>query len=544
VARRPRRARPYPRRPLLPPILFGPGTADPFPYTAATYQIAIDWDDDGDFTGTGEDVTTRVLADGALSITYGRDQARSLAPIAPGQTGLELDNTSRDYSPQNASSPLYGQLRPGHAVRIQATLDGVTYGLFSGHLDDYEVLPNTGERMVRLTAQDVLAALGDVKISTGLHQGVSTGQAIGLVLDAIGWPAGDRDIDHGGTTIAWWWEEGTDAFTALQRIVASEGPGAFAHAGSDGRFVFRDRHHRLIRDASLTVQATFRDAGDEPLFSAPMSYEVGWRDIVNSVSLSVEQRQVADLGVVWEYGAQVIAIPAGDTIAIAVETSDPFRDARTPEEDTDYTVISGTVAVTLSRTSGQSAVIRIRAIAGAATIEKLQLRASSLQAARTVQILAEDTTSISRYGTRSSTVDAPWVGVHDADAIAALILAQRAERLPVVSIRLVGSNVRRLTEQLRRDLSDRVRIVETQTGIDNDFYIEQITHDIREAGLVHDTVFGCEQVPQPVSNPFRFDTAGAGFDDGLFGASGVDDPDTIFRFDVAGAGFDDGLFAY
>ena len=77
-----------------------------------------------------------------------------------------------------------------------------------------------------------------------------------VVLDAVGW-TGPRDLDLGATFVHWWWLEEVDAFTAVTDLVSSEGPPSIAYVGPDGTFIFRDRHHRLLRAASLTPQATF-----------------------------------------------------------------------------------------------------------------------------------------------------------------------------------------------------------------------------------------------------------------------------------------------
>jgi hypothetical protein len=57
--------------------------------------------------------------------------------------------------------------------------------------------------------------------------------------------------------VPWWWASQADAFDMLTELLASEGPPSIAYIAPDGTFVFRDRHHRLLRAASLTSQATF-----------------------------------------------------------------------------------------------------------------------------------------------------------------------------------------------------------------------------------------------------------------------------------------------
>lgn len=502
------------------------------------------WLDEPTITITGENVTARVLDRTTLTMQYGRDHVRALSPTAPGQAEFELSNVSRDFSPENGSSPLAGLVLPGRPMVVKSTLASKAYTLLYAYLDDFEVLPELSYRSVRVSAVDFLGKLRDAQISIDLRRGIRTGDAVGLVLDAVGWPEELRDLDPGATTIRWYWEEGTDAFTALTRITNSEGPTAFVAVSGDGRFMFRDRHHRLVRTESTTSQATFRDTGAEPLFSAPLVYDHGWRDIINSVTISVTERDPEpELSEIFS-SDRTYSIVSGDTLQVRVEATDPFYSAVTPVAATDYTLLNGTVTVSLSRTAGQSTTINVKASGGAAVIQGLRLRAYSVSATRTFQVHAEDTTSIDSYGRRSYPGEAPWVSAEDAKAIADLILAQRAERLPIVSFRVAGSgNDTRMTQQLARDLSDRITIIDAETGLSDAFYIERIEHRISQAGMVHDTVFGCEKVPALPTNVFKFDVAGRGFNDGKFGASGIDDPDTIFRFDVAGQGFDDGLFA-
>lgn len=500
----------------------------------ATYTIAVDWNGDGNFTDTGEDVSARTLERTAVTVRLGRDQARALSPMAPGRGQMELDNRSKDYSPENTSSPLHGNVLPGRDVKITAVLNGTTYGILRAYLDDFDVDPSISGRSVPVTLLDPLARLKQVRVSTGVYHSVRTGEAIGLLLDAAGWDPDLRDLDVGATTCPWWWVKDSDAFTALQQLVDSEGPGALVTVDIDGKIVFRDRHHRLTRSASTTVQATFRDTGTEPNFSAPMVYDHGWRDLVNSVTFSVPVRAVAgELSPVWtSTGPHTLA--DGQTILINADASAPFVGAVTPEVGTDFQLLSGVAEVSLSRTSGETVTIFVKATNGPAVISDLQLRAYSVATAHTVQVQAEETVSKGRYGARSlpDGRDPVWASLPDAVAIADLILAQRAERLPTVSITVKPGNDTRLTQQLVRDLSDRVRIVEAQTVLDAEFYVEQIEHSIMEAGLFHVTTFGCEKIPTVSTTVFILDSTTQGrLNTNTLGTIGVDSPASVFTLD-------------
>lgn len=520
--------------------------------STADYDILVDWNDDGDFSDTGEDITNRVMrAGGSVKFAYGRDQARSLSAIRAGETAFLVNNESRDYYPDNASSPLYGNLRPGRPVLIRATFNAVTYDLFRGFLDGYELRPRgSGPSTVAFTALDLLHKLGQAKLSTALHDSLQTGEAINVLLDEIGWPEDQRDIDQGATTLRWWWEEGTDGFTALKRIVDSEGPPAFAFVGTDGMFVFRDRHHRFQQAASTTVQATFRSTGSEPLFSEPFGYNVGWKDLINQVVIEVDEREAQPTQSVWSTTTEYV-VKAGETLTLDVKPNDPFIGAINPIVGTDVILRSGSgPTVNISRNSGQSTQLTITA-ANDTVIQSIRVRAQPVPVVRKVRVVAENTESINKHGVRSDTEITPvWANVHDALAIGKVIVAQRGERLPVVSITVNNANDTRLTQVLARDLSDRIHITElSETGLDADFFIEKIEHEISEVGKKHTATFHCEKVWHNTTvtpNYFTFDKAGSGFNDGVFGEDGMIQSDKIFilgntgdngKLDIAGLGF-------
>jgi hypothetical protein len=487
------------------------------------YRYDIDWNGDGLFTGTGENVSTRVLANTAVTISYGRDQARALSPIKPGVAGFELDNTSRDYSPDNASSPLFGKVLPARDNKITATFQGVDYVLWRGHLDDFAIDPTPGHRVLTVTCIDALADLSEVDVYTPLYRGIRTGAAVHAILDAIGWPSAQRDIDPGATVIKYWWEEGTNAWDALRKLVTSEGPPAFLAINPDtNSIMFRDRSHRMLYPASKASQATFRDAGADPRFSWPLGYTAGWRDIINSVTFSVPGREPLDPGAVWTSDA-TWDFAANETKTVIVVASEPFMNAQVPFWPRDFQLPVGSVVMSIGRDSGQSTIITMTEAAGLpAQVVGLQLWATSLPVRNTSQVSITDSASIGAYGVKTYPDPADWANTYDAEAVAQIIVSQRAQRLPTVDVRLLGASTTTLGHQLARDLSDRVTIVDAETGLNGDFYLEQINHSITGAGnRILETHFGCEKIGPLVDDPatvFIFGSPTNGkFGTGLFG---------------------------
>lgn len=519
------------------------------------YAFLVDWNNDGDYTDPGDDITSDVLS-GGISVSYGRDQSRQLSPTKMGTASCSLDNTNRTYSPENAAGPLYGDLDPARVMKGDVTFLGTSYALGRMRIDDYNITADMDNRTLDLTFLDGLKSLDGVTLSTPLLSTMRTGDLINFILDQAGWTA-PRDIDPGATIVPWWWAEGTTAFAAIQDLVWSEGPPSIAYVALDGTFVFRDRHHRILRTTSLVPQAYFSQnklndctspAATGLSFTAPFQYAHGWRDIVNSVSFDVSVRGISNFASVWQYGNPIL-LTIGQSVTVNVSGSDPFLNAITPAAGVDYTLTGiGTVQVTMTRTSGLTTQITLLAVGGSVTVTGLQLRAQPLPVVSTIPVSRTDTESIAGHGEQPYPNPAPWATVEDAYAIAGTILLHYAQRRPTVQLRITASDPRHLWEILNRKISDRIRITYGEMGLNDDFFIETITHQISRMNKpnqppVHSVVFGCEKnLGAPTANPFRFDVRGSGFDQGQFDPLVGDNASTVFVFDDPRGAFDVGVF--
>lgn len=95
-----------------------------------TYEVRVDWDDDGLTAGAQDNITADVLK---LRITEGIDTFGSNGEEQ--SLSITVDNNEGKYHDLNSSSPLFGKLKPLRRVHVNATWSGVTVGLFDGYLD-------------------------------------------------------------------------------------------------------------------------------------------------------------------------------------------------------------------------------------------------------------------------------------------------------------------------------------------------------------------------------------------------------------------------
>ena len=492
------------------------------------------------------DVTSRVRPNASpVSVEYGRDQTTALSPTVAGRGGFVLDNRDKRYSPRNVGSPLYGYMKPARPVRITRQIGSTIYQLFHGHTDDSPINPDIDARTVSLSLMDPLADCRARTISTPLYRDIRTGEAINYILDELGFEGG-RDIDIGGTTIPWWWEDNANALDALEKVVRSEGPPALLSVGLGGSIVFRDRHHRILRPQSATSQDVWHASGPaEPIMAKGFTYDEAWSQIINTGTASVEVRTVQDPTQIWQ-SSDTITLAPNEQKLITAAASDPFVNASDPEEGTDYTLMAGSVTARLLTTSGLTTTVVLTAGSSGATVTGLQLRAQAVSVAYTQQVSYTDGQSVVDYGARSYPGDLPWCGVEDAKAVLQLAVAMRAQSLPILSVRFViGNNFDRCRAILERDIGDRVTVVEPQTSLNTDFYIESIKHEFT-GEFDHTVTFGLEMVPgENLGRPiFRLDTPGAGLDAGHLGTGYNDGITTdFFRLDTPGQGLNQGALA-
>ena len=104
----------------------------------AKWLVQVDWNDDGDFSDSNEDVTSDVLG---LSLEHFRDLTSE--HIESARLELELKNDGHKYSPSNGASPLTGNLKPGRKVWLRAAypfdgFSGTAGTQLQDHTPDYD----------------------------------------------------------------------------------------------------------------------------------------------------------------------------------------------------------------------------------------------------------------------------------------------------------------------------------------------------------------------------------------------------------------------
>jgi hypothetical protein len=178
-------------------------------------------------------------------------------------------NPDRRFDPTNLSGPYTGggvtQIVPMVPVRIRASFGGVTYDLLRGYADNWSVAwsdPNWST--VTMTASDAFKVFANYSRPAVAAVGASelSGARISRILDSVSWPAADRVIATGNSTLQATTLEG-DALAELQLAADSELGECYVDGA--GRVVFRNRLALLTDTRSSISQCTFGDGGGSEL---------------------------------------------------------------------------------------------------------------------------------------------------------------------------------------------------------------------------------------------------------------------------------------
>jgi hypothetical protein len=211
-------------------------------------RLDDDSDDDADYT----DLEAYVL-----SVDIRRGRVRELEEFSAGTAIVVLDNSDGRFDPNNSSSPLSPNVKPGKLLRIKITdpTTSTNHYLFEGNISQWDVTyswPNFSRCTIR--AYDALKPLGQNTVSL-TTSAAATGTVMREILQDADWT--DYDLDTGDSTLVARTFTDTNALQALQLATNSEGITAKVYANKSNAVTFKSRHAIYTDSNSNTSQATF-----------------------------------------------------------------------------------------------------------------------------------------------------------------------------------------------------------------------------------------------------------------------------------------------
>lgn len=483
------------------------------------YNLFVDWNNDGDFADTGEDMSSLLLS---VEWERGRDFASQLTGRSiAGYFVARIKNLDGLYTPSNASGSLSGNLKPNRKVMFEwLQTTGFSYSFpftftggpaWTGFVDSITPAPDViGNKEMILRAIGPLGMVNAEDVRVGMNTSVRSDVAFGKVLDAAGWPTDDRELDTGNTTFGRWWVNLKAGLEALREIEASEG--GFIYETRDGKIVFQERQARF-KAPHTSSTGTWSDASGAATPYQAITAEDPLPQIFNVLEAEVRNYTVGSLAVLWTLpeasgtsnspsiaGGQTLVFtarfpnPQSATNAVAVNewttpvaTTDVLLNAAADGTGTNLTS-SLSISVDAADKLGQTMKISVTNDGATdAFVTKLQARGTPITTSDPVIMSAEDATSITAFGRQRYPNPAPWIPTtSEAQNWADFNLGIYKDPLRILTVTLLAHRDDCQDEVFRADIGDRVTIVannDTALGINEDFFIEREMHRIDGHGF-------------------------------------------------------------
>ncbi|MDX2139796.1 MAG: hypothetical protein SF123_17050 [Chloroflexota bacterium] len=510
---------------------------------ATTWNISIDWNRDGDYGDSHEDVTARVI-----SVMWGLGIQEVYQDIADNSVlKLTLKNEDRLFSPDNSTSPLVGLTVPQRPIRIQSNDGTTTRTHWLGWIESIEPeISKAGKRTVEIIAAGAMQFLKAAETKLALQQGRRTDQIIAELIKEVVLPPGLNkawilgrtgnsevgttmfiadttaysELDEGKMVLSvaadnWGIDGGMsnakkntfDVYRAIGDITAAE-HGRFFFS-RDGKAVFWNRH-RLLQGGSPV--ATFDDTMTE------MSYmHAGLDHLKNEVTVVCHPRTVSALAdqVLWDLGDGAITVPPGKTRELYVKFEDSagrrigglnvYFDGVVYEQ--------GNATMTLEATANGAELKLVNTGTEDAIITGLKLKGRSVMDNSQMEATAKDSGSIIDYGRRTMRLNLPSIdNLEQAQYIADFERNRRSKAKGMVQSLTVKSHGKlggqHHIQQLALTIGSLIRVKETQTGHDANYYVIGEAHELSHGATLWKTTWHLEPAPTAAELPWQLGVSG------------------------------------
>ena len=471
-----------------------------------TFSFKIDWDSDDDWDDGYEDVSPYVKS---AHWSLGMSEPDALVG-AETRLSMVLNNTDKRFSPEYASGPYYGELLPQRKVQVQSTFAGTTRTMYVGWIDTIE--PEGGDgRTVSIRCVGAKQFIQDQEIRLPLLQDLRSDEVIQTILEKLQLPpalsgqhwilglegaselgevtyladlAPSYSLDTGNTTFPFigdnWdkdaysdqyvgedWEQRFKGWNAIQDVVKAE----------RGRFFF-DREGKAIfwnrarLQTAITLAATF----DNEHTNADYHYG---EDIVNDVTVRVYPRSIDSFdSVLWQLDEEIVLRPANattrdKTVRANFNDADSGVELAAKEVYLDTFTHTGTVEYDFE-TDARSAKLTLRNMDNVKnTVSAIVIKGKKVRTFDTIEIRVLDGVSRTSYGWREYIIDSKvQADVNLAESVADYVLYRRKTPYGVFhSLEMQGVDDSRNAQLVTRTIGDRIRVLDTQTAHDGEYFI-------------------------------------------------------------------------
>ena len=506
-----------------------------------TWTVAVDWERNGQFTDTYDDVTSRVIeAQWFLGFRQPYQDAADNAALV-----LTLKNHDRQFSPEYSASPLAGKIVPFRPVRIQSSDGLVTRTHWQGWVESIQPAVNQfGQRIVKVVATGAMQFLKAAETNIELQENKRTDEVIADLIQEVvfppalasAWVVGRvgnsevgkttfladtdtySDLDKGTLTFEMvgdnWTRQGgySDAkqntfnvYHAISDVTAGE-RGHFVFS-REGKALFWNRHHLLQGRMAATLF-------DDTMVDLAYIY-AGLEQMKNEIIVTCHPRDisVSDQDILWELEGSIIRVEPDEPRTLYVKYKDEGGNRVGAKDVTigDLEFVKGSATASADAQANGAELTFTNIGTTPAIITKCIVRGRKIIDFDSMDAKASDSASIIDYGRRTLRLNLPVVGkLETAEHIAQFERTRRSQpRGSVSTIKLIShgrTGGGHHLQQLALTLGDKVAIAEAQTAHQAEHYIIGESHKLTAGGALFETTWYLE--PAPDQYPWKLGVEG------------------------------------
>ena len=320
------------------------GTALATTWAANSSKVAVrvrcDWNKDGDYSDTYEDITARVLSVSINHTLYSQISGLPLLGAAgASRASLVVANETRWFSPDNASGLVgtYADLAYG-IYRIPIYIELGYYSgetpqylvQFVGEIEGVDESETHGEAQVVFQCVDNAVAISQYKLCTTVTENALPDTVIAALLteaSVVG-----SDLDTAMAEVEYSWLDDENVWEECQQLAQADG-GMF-YFSKAGTATFRRMTAILERSDSTSSQATLNEGN-----AAFYRNSIAWRDCYSGVIAEWAGRYPGVQTELYRAPGPVEVAP-GETVTEEARFRWPALSVITPVYQTDYQAIT------------------------------------------------------------------------------------------------------------------------------------------------------------------------------------------------------------
>jgi hypothetical protein len=440
------------------------------------YAVGIEFSS-GSYTNITEDV---------IRMSVSRSLANPFEKFRPGTANFILDNMEGVYSPDNATSPYAGLMRPQLQVRIHASHSSNSYSMFQGYIDEWSPNPDlSNPRICNIMCRDQGKRLMNRNITTSMFINYNVGSVFVEVMSLANVNSFSIDIIADEQPYAWFRDR---KLTGVIDELLTEGF-FFAYADGAGTFNVKKRYF----DLEQVVVASFQEFKQ-------LEYVLNDDFVMNDVTVEGVPRKLdPDIRSIANIDNSIL-IQASASVTFFLEYLDPDNSEPSPAQglvapinSTDYqmfvnsdgtgTELTATCSASVTFFGQTAKNVVFNGSSTDAWLTRYGIRGQPLHRGSRISSNIENDSSQSVYGRQSFRLSNEMLAKESHNNNYAKFLIDRYHN-PKPDVRVTVENV--FPNILNIDLAEKVVLIDSITGISGQYIVQGISHEISmEQGLVH-----------------------------------------------------------